>query len=91
MRLDLFMKLSRVCQRRSIAQKLCDAGLVLLNGRTVKPAHPVKAGDIISVRRPDRETEFRVLTVPEARNVSKRDSIDLIEVIAEKRLQPLDL
>lgn len=91
MRLDLFLKLSRVCPRRPIAQKLCDAGLVLLNGRPVKPAHPVKAGDIISVRRADRETELRVLTVPEAHNVSKRDSKDLIEVIAEKRLEPVDL
>lgn len=91
MRLDLFMKLCRVCPRRSIAQKLCDAGLVLLNGRPVKPAHPVKAGDIISVRRPDRETELRVLTVPGTRNVSKRDSKDLIEVIAEKHLEPVYL
>ena len=90
MRLDLFLKLSRVCPRRSIAQKLCDAGLVLLNGRPVKPAHPVKAGDIIALRRPGQETEFRVLTVPEARNVSKRDSKDLIEVIAEKRFEPED-
>ncbi len=91
MRLDLFLKLSRVCARRSIAQKFCDAGLVLLNGRPVKPAHAVKAGDIIAVRRPDYETEIRVLSVPAARNVSKRDSKDLIEVIAEKRLEPMNL
>jgi ribosomal 50S subunit-recycling heat shock protein len=90
MRLDLFLKLSRVCPRRSIAQKLCDAGLVLLNGRSAKPAHVVKVGDIIEVRRPDHETELRVLTVPDARNVSKRDSKDLIEVIAEKRFEPAD-
>lgn len=91
MRLDLFLKLSRVCPRRSIAQKLCEAGLVLLNQRPAKPAHPVKTGDVIAVRRPDRETEFRVLIVPEARNVSKRDAHDLIEVIGEKLFEPLDL
>jgi ribosome-associated heat shock protein Hsp15 len=90
MRLDLFLKLSRVCPRRSIAQKLCEAGLVLLNQRPVKPAHAVKAGDLISVRRPERETEFRVLIVPEARNVSKRDAKDLIEVTAEKLFDPVD-
>ena len=88
MRLDLFLKLSRVCPRRSIAQKLCDAGFVLLNGRRVKPAHGVKVGDIIAVRRPDRESEFRVLSIPGARSVSKRDSRDLIEVLSEKRLEP---
>ena len=63
---------------------------MLLNGRPAKPAHSVKTGDIIAVRRPDRETEFRVLTVPGARNVSKRDSKDLIEVIAEKTFGPVD-
>lgn len=91
MRLDLFLKLSRVCPRRSIAQKLCDAGLVLLNERPAKPAHPVKAGDIITVRRPDLETQLRVLTVPGERNVSKRDAKELFEVIAEKRFEPVDL
>ena len=63
----------------------------MLNQRPVKPAHPVNAGDIIAVRRPDRETEFRVLIVPEARNVSKRDAHDLIEVIGEKLFAPMDL
>jgi len=89
MRLDLFLKLSRVCPRRSIAQKLCDAGFVLLNGRPVKPAHTVKAGDVIAVRRPDSETELRVLSVPGARNVSKRDAKDLIEILSEKSLDPV--
>ena len=63
----------------------------MLNQRPAKPAHPVKAGDLIAVRRPDRETEFRVLIVPDARNVSKRESKDLIEVIAEKRFEAADL
>jgi ribosome-associated heat shock protein Hsp15 len=90
MRLDLFLKLSRACPRRSIAQKFCDAGLVLLNGRTAKPAHVVKVGDLIEIRRPDHHTELRVLTVPGARNVSKRDAKDLIEVIAEKHFEPTD-
>lgn len=91
MRLDLFLKLSRVCPRRSTAQKLCDAGFVFLNGRPVKPAHPVKAEDIIAVRRPDVETELRVLIVPGAHNVSKRDAKDLIEVLGEKRIEPEEL
>lgn len=91
MRLDLFLKLSRVCPRRSIAQKLCDAGFVLLNGRPAKPGHDIKVGDVIDVRRPDRETEFRVRAVPGNRNVSKKDSPDLIEVLNETQLEPLRL
>ena len=91
MRLDLFLKLSRLCARRSLAQKLCDAGLVWLNGRPAKPAHAVKAGDLITVRRPDHETEVRVLVVPDARSISKRDAKNLIEVLAEKWSEPLGI
>jgi ribosomal 50S subunit-recycling heat shock protein len=87
MRLDLFLKLSRVCPRRSLAQKLCDAGFVLLNGRPAKPAHAVKAGDLLRVRQRDRETSLRVRSVPDARSVSRRDAKDLIEVLSEQHLE----
>jgi len=86
MRLDLFLKLSRVCPRRSLAQKLCDAGFVWLNGRPAKPAHVVKPGDVIRVRQRDRETSLRVHIVPDARSVSRRDARDLLEVLSEERL-----
>jgi ribosomal 50S subunit-recycling heat shock protein len=87
MRLDLFLKLSRLCPRRSVAQQLCDAGFVLLNGRPAKPAHAVKSNDEIIIRRRDHETTVRVLTVPEARNVSRRDANGLVEVLSERELE----
>ena len=87
MRLDLFLKLSRLCPRRSIAQKLCDAGFVLLNGRPAKSAHAVKSEDEIVIRLRNRETTVRVLTVPEGRNVARRAASSLIEVISERELQ----
>ena len=86
MRLDLFLKLSRLCPRRSVAQQLCDAGFVLLNGRTAKPAHAVNPNDEITVRRRHREMVVRVLSVPESRSVSRRDSNSLVEVISEREL-----
>ena len=86
MRLDLFLKLCRLCPRRSVAQQLCDAGLVLLNGRVAKPAHPVKPKDEITVRRRDHETTVRVVSVPETRGVSRRDASSLVEVISEREL-----
>jgi len=87
MRLDLFLKLSRLCPRRSIAQKLCDAGFVLLNGRRAKSAHAVKSEDEIVIRLRYRETTVRVLTVPEGRHVARREASSLIEVISERELQ----
>jgi len=86
MRLDLFLKLSRLCPRRTIAQKLCDAGFVLLNGRAAKSAHVVKLNDEIKIRWRNRETTARVLTVPQRGNVSRKDTSLLIEILAQREL-----
>ena len=83
MRLDFFLKLSRLCPRRSIAQKLCDAGFVLLNGRQAKSAHAVKVGDEITIRKPNEETVARVLVVPSSHNVSRRDAGLLLETLSK--------
>lgn len=84
MRLDLFLKASRLCPRRSIAQKLCDAGFVFVNGRQAKPAHTVKAGDEIVIRKLSEEIVARVLSVPASRNVSRRDAKELVEIVSRK-------
>jgi ribosomal 50S subunit-recycling heat shock protein len=81
LRLDLFLKLSRLCPRRTVAQKLCDAGIVLLNGRVAKSAHEVKAGDEITIRKANENIVARVLNVPASRNVSRRDANSLIEIV----------
>lgn len=88
MRLDLFLKLSRLCPRRSIAQKLCDAGFVLLNGRQAKSAHAVKVGDEITIRKPNEETLARVLIVPTTQNVSRRDASSLVEILSKTERNP---
>jgi ribosomal 50S subunit-recycling heat shock protein len=86
MRLDLFLKLSRLCPRRTIAQKLCDAGFVLLNRRPAKSAHVVKLNDEIKIRWRNREITARVLTVPQRGNVSRKEASLLIEILAEREL-----
>ena len=90
MRIDLFLKVSRLCPRRTLAQELCDAGFVLLNGRPTKSAHTIKAGDEINIRRRDREIVARILKAPEARNVSRRDADQLIEIVSDRVLESLD-
>jgi ribosomal 50S subunit-recycling heat shock protein len=89
-RLDVFLKLSRLCPRRTLAQELCDAGFVLLNGRPAKSAHTIKAGDEISIRRRDREIIARVLKAPATRNVSRRDADQLVEIVSERPLESRD-
>ena len=83
MRLDLFLKSSRLCLRRTLAQKLCDAGLVLINGKVAKSATAVKAGDELSLRRGERITKVRVLALPSARQTSRNDASSLYEIIGE--------
>jgi ribosomal 50S subunit-recycling heat shock protein len=81
MRLDLFLKGSRLCLRRTLAQRLCEAGLVLVNGKVAKPATTVKAGDELSLRRGERVTKVRVLALPSARQTSRSDASSLYEII----------
>ncbi len=83
MRLDLFLKASRLCQRRTVAQKLCDAGLVVINDKTAKSAHAVKPGDEITIRRRDRVTRVRVLALPTSRQTSRQEAGSLHEVLSE--------
>ena len=83
MRLDLFLKASRLSPRRSVAQKLCDAGLVLLNGSAAKAAHVVKAGDKITIRKRDKESVVRVISVPSGRQIARKDAAALYELISE--------
>lgn len=86
MRLDLFLKLSRLCPRRTMAQQLCDAGLVVLNGRPAKSAHTVKVGDALIIRRRNHETTVRILKVPAQHSVARRDANSLIEIVNDREL-----
>ena len=86
MRLDLFLKASRLCPRRTVAQQLCDAGFVLLNGRAAKSAHVVKAKDEITLRWRDRVLVARVLAVPPGTQVSRRESATLVEIVSETEI-----
>jgi ribosomal 50S subunit-recycling heat shock protein len=90
LRLDLFLKASRLCSRRTLAQTLCDAGRVSVNGKAAKPAHPVKPGDEISIQRREQITTIRVLSVPGTRQTSRKEAGNLYEVLSDQHLDPLD-
>ncbi len=91
MRLDLFLKASRLCSRRTIAQKICDAGRVSVNGSSAKSSHAVKTGDEILIRRHDKLTTVRVLSVPTERQTSRKDASSLYEVVSQEFLSDDEL
>ncbi len=65
MRIDKFLKVSRVIKRRTVAQEACDGGRIEINGKTVKPAKEVKVGDIVTVSFGNNSMSFEVLSVDE--------------------------
>ena len=65
MRIDKFLKVSRVIKRRTIAQEACDGGRIEINGKVVKPSKDVNVGDIVTVAFGNRTMQFEVLSVDE--------------------------
>ena len=86
MRIDLFLKLSRLIPRRSLAQKFCEAGLIAVNGAAAKASKEIKSGDEIEIRRQDRLIRLRVKETPQTKNVSKNSAGDLYELLEEVKL-----
>ena len=65
MRLDKYLKVSRLIKRRTVANEACDAGRVLINGKTAKASANVKAGDVIEIQFGTRAVKVEVLDVQE--------------------------
>ncbi len=65
MRLDKFLKVSRVIKRRSVANEVADAGRVTVNDKTVKPSYEVKVGDIVAIKFGDKVSKFEIIKIPE--------------------------
>ena len=86
MRLDLFLKASRLILRRTLAQEFCDAGRVKVNEAKAKSSRDVKELDEIEIRRNNRILKVRVLQVPNTKQVSKQTAANLYEVLSEEIL-----
>ena len=83
MRIDKYLKVSRILKRRPVAKELAENGRLFLNGRTAKAASEVEVGDEIRIVFGHREIVLRVLDIKE--QVSKQEALSLYEVIEEKK------
>lgn len=79
MRLDKFLKVSRIIKRRTVANEAVGENLVSVNGKAVKPSYDVKLGDVIEVRYGSRVTRFRVKAINET--TKKADASEMYEVL----------
>lgn len=80
MRLDKFLKVSRIIKRRPVAKVVVDGGKAKLNGKTAKAGTVVKVGDVLELEYYDKYFKFEILEVPEG-NVPKDKSNDLVKVL----------
>ena len=80
MRLDKFLKVSRLIKRRTVANAVSEMGRVLVNGNPAKPAKQLKIGDIIEIEYSNRLEKVEVLIIPTG-NVSVQDAGSLYKVI----------
>ena len=79
MRLDKYLKVSRLIKRRTVANEACDAGRVTVNGRTAKAGADIKPGDEIAIAFGDKTVRVRVLSVAET--VRKEEAQGMYEYI----------
>jgi ribosomal 50S subunit-recycling heat shock protein len=85
MRLDTYLKISRLVPRRSEAGALCREGKVLVDAVPAKAGRTVAVGSRILIRKPGRELTVLVLALPAGKSVSKAQARELYEVTGEKR------
>ena len=79
MRLDKYLKVSRLIKRRSVANEACDAGRVLLNDKVARASAEVKAGDVITIQFGNKDVKVEVLTVQET--VRKEEAKEMFQYL----------
>ena len=82
MRLDKFLKVSRLIKRRTVANTVSEMGRILVNGNSAKPAKHLKVGDIIEIEYSNRVEKVEVLVVPTG-NVSVQEASSLYKIIED--------
>ena len=78
MRIDKFLKMSRVIKRRSVANEVIDMGRVSINGKVVKPSFDVKVGDVVEIQFGDKFSKFEIISIPKVQNGNISDIIKLL-------------
>jgi ribosomal 50S subunit-recycling heat shock protein len=87
MRLDHYLRASRLVLRRSVAQELCEAGAVEVNGLAARASRQVRVGDLLTIRRRGRALTVRVTALPVAKQVSRTEAPTLYEVLSDIRTE----
>lgn len=85
MRLDKFLKVSRVIKRRSVANEVCSSGRVMKNGKPAKPGTTLACGDVIEIMFGNGITRLKVLSLQEI--VRKQNAQEMYEILEGKEIE----
>jgi ribosomal 50S subunit-recycling heat shock protein len=89
MRIDKFLKVSRIIKRRSLAKDVVDASRIMVNNKVVKPSYNVKVGDIVSIIFGNKIVTIKIVEIIES--TKKNDAKEMYELISEEPVkQDLD-
>lgn len=91
MRMDQFLKVSRLVPRRALAQELCENGRIAVDGVAAKSARAVKVGDKITIRSQRSVRTVLVKEVPQQKQLSAARASEIYELLASEPVDPLDL
>lgn len=85
MRIDKYLKVSRIIKRRTLAKEATSADRILVNDKQVKPSYNVKIGDIITILFGNKEVKVKVLSTTET--IKKMDACSMYELIDERLIE----
>lgn len=79
MRLDKFLKVSRIIKRRTVANEAADGGRISVNGIVVKPSYEVKVGDIVEIKFGDKISKFKIVAIPTVQGKKMPQMVEEVE------------
>ncbi len=79
MRIDKFLKVSRVIKRRTVANEAADMGRISVNGKVIKPSYEVKVGDIIEIKFGDKISKFEIIEIPKVQGKNMGELIKILD------------
>lgn len=85
MRLDKFLKVSRIIKRRSVAKEVADKGRIRINGKLAKSSSTLKVGDVLQIQFGNKTLEVKVLALQDS--TKKEDASKMYEILSEKRIE----
>ena len=79
MRIDKFLKVSRIIKRRTIANEAADNGRISVNGKVVKPSYDIKINDIVEIKFGDQRSKFKITAIPTTQSVRTDEVAEMID------------